>query len=144
MRVHINHKPLLKIQNRGKEGAFPRFLIFFRTSSFCLNIDELSSQVLQNRRNPRWLSTNTIAIAMQLRGTITIQLADFVDRDWFSMVLCGRNFCSSSRIRRQRDKCLSKLFHGIVWKQNFPHKFWPYFHHYRDNTFVDRETKCRK
>ena len=65
---------------------FHDFLNFFETSRFCLNIGECSSQVLQNRRNPGWISTNTIPISTQFRGTITVQLADFVDRDWFSMV----------------------------------------------------------
>ena len=50
------------------------------------NIDELLSRVLQNRRNPGWLSTNTVAIATQFPGKITVQLADFVNRDWFSTV----------------------------------------------------------
>ena len=83
-----------------RKVPFHGILIFFETSRFRLNIDEILSQVLQNCCNPGWLSTNTIAISMQFRGTITVQLAYFFDRDWFSMVLSGRNFCSNSRICR--------------------------------------------
>ena len=87
-------------KNMERNVPFHGFLIFFETSRFRLNIDECSSQVLQNRRKPGWLSTNNIIIATQFRGTIIVQLADFVDRDWFSMVFRGINFCSNSIIRR--------------------------------------------
>ena len=62
---------------------------------------------------------NTVAIATQFHGKITVQLADFVDRNWFSMVLRGINFCSNSRIRRSRDKSSSQVFHGFAWKKKF-------------------------
>ena len=94
-----------------------------RDRNFCSNSiirqsrDKLSSQVFQNRQNLGWLSTNTIAIATQFHGTITVQLADFVDRDWFSMVLHGRNFCSNSKMRRQRDKRSLNMFHSYGWNQ---------------------------
>ena len=65
---------------------FHGFLIFLN-SWFHLNIKEISSQALQNHRNLGWLSTITVSIAMQFHRKITVQLAYFVDRDWFSMVL---------------------------------------------------------
>ena len=83
-----------------RKVPFHGFLNFFETSKFHLNIDKLSLRVLQNCRNPGWLSTNTIVIAMQFHGTITIQLAYFIDRDCFSRVLRGTNFCSNFTIRQ--------------------------------------------
>ena len=83
-----------------RKVPFHGILIFFETSRFRLNIDELSSRVLQNCWNPGWLSKNTVAIETKFHGKITIQLADFVESDWFSAVFCGRNLCSNSRIRQ--------------------------------------------
>ena len=148
MRLHINHKNLLKIQNHGKECAFPWFLNFFETSKFHHNINELSSRVLQNRRNLGWLSTNTITIATYFCGTITVQLAYFVDRDWFSTVFVEEisvqilEFIDRGAIVRQYGCHVS----SIVLRGNkiFPSSFWPSFRRYRDDCFVDRATKCRK
>ena len=67
------------------------FLNFFETSRFRLNIDELSSQVLQNRWNPRWISRNTGAIETKFHG---------------------KNYCSTCRFRR---KWL--VFHGFAWNK---------------------------
>ena len=82
-----------------RKVPFHGFLNSFKTSRFCLNIDEILSEVLKIHRNLGWNSMNTITIETQFHGTITVQLADFVDRDWFSTILGGRNFCSNSRIR---------------------------------------------
>ena len=123
---------------------FHGFLIFFEISTFHLNIDELSSRVLQNRRNPGWLSTNTVAIATQFHGKLLFNLHILsieIGFPWFCVeeisVQIPELVDRETIVRRNS----SMVLHG---NKIFPGSFWPYLRHYRDDTFFDRDTKRRK
>ena len=95
MRLHINHKHLLKIQNRGKECAFPWFLIF-------LNL-HVSSQYRQ---------TFVTSITKQSKPQVA-----FLEYRLYSDAISWKNYHSNCRFHRQR-----LVFHGFAWNK-FMFKF---------------------
>ena len=122
------HKHLLKIQNHGKEGAFPRFLNFFLKPRgfvsismdfrcrYCKNVETqggfLGISSLQRRSFMETLlfnlqiSSKVIGFPQFFMVEIYVQIPEFVDRE--------------TNVRR---KC-SMVLHG---NKIFPSSFWPYF-----------------
>ena len=76
-----------------------------------------------SNEKPSQISSIEIGFLRFCVEEISVQIPEFVDRETI--------------VRR-------KCFIVLRGNKNFPSSFWPYFHRYRDDTFVDRETKRRK